>query len=122
MRTRQKFGARIAEWTSMGWNETSASIGLKEGRERSPCMFKFPAPARGASVRACWMWVRAGKCVLGACVCAPAAAAAAAAAAVVEVVVAAGKGSFSSAVISPLLPATSIPPCCFPCHGRGQAD
>ena len=110
----------------MGCNETSASIGLKEGRERSPCMFKFPAPARGASVRACWMWVRAGKCVLGACVCAPAAGAAAggaaAAAAVVEVVVAAGKGSFSSAVISPLLLSTSIPPCCFSCHGRGQAD
>lgn len=54
-------------------------------------MFKFPAQTAGASLRACWMWVREWKCVLGACVCANGGPAAAVAAAVVEVVVAAGR-------------------------------
>lgn len=67
------------EWTSMDWNETSTSLGLKGGRKENLCMFKFPAPTRGASLRACWMWVRVGQCVLGACVRAPPAAAGAAA-------------------------------------------
>lgn len=68
----------VGRWTSMDWR--SPDFPRTDGRrERNLCMFKFPAPTTLASGRACWMWVRVWKCVLGACVCAPAAAAAAAA-------------------------------------------
>lgn len=74
----------------MGWNESFTSVGLKEGgKETSACSSFLLQPEGNRCARVGCVW----KCVLGACVRAPAGAVVAAgagagaAAAVVEVVV-----------------------------------
>lgn len=72
----------------MDWNESFTSIGLKEGgKETSACSSFLLQPEGNRCVRVGCVW----KCVLGACVCAPAGAVVVAAGAAAAAVVAAGR-------------------------------